>query len=137
MKQTETLIKNLACVAVVGVLSWLATGCVSQTGGAFRGQGSSTVVTLSGNNYKLIKPEAKGESKGFSLLLGLIPISSPQYANAKADLYKSVGEPLNGRSIALVNLTVDKGSRSFILFSIPILTITADVLEFTDKAPSK
>jgi hypothetical protein len=137
MKQTETLIKNLACVAAVGMLAWLVTGCVMDYGGNVRGQQTSTLVSLSGNNYKLIKPDAKGESTGFSLLLGLIPISRPQFSNAKADMYKSVGEPLNGRAIGFANMTEDWGNRNFILFTIPILTITADVLEFTDKAPGK
>jgi hypothetical protein len=52
-------------------------------------------------------------------------------------MYKSVGEPLNGRAIGFANMTEDWGNRNFILFTIPILTITADVLEFTDKAPGK
>jgi hypothetical protein len=57
------------------------------------------------------------------------------YAKAKASLYKSVGEPLTGRAIALANQTEDRSIAVFILFSIPKITITADVVEFTDVAP--
>ena len=84
----------------------------------------------------MIKAGAIGHSSGFKLL-GIIPFASPNYAEAKTDLYKSVGEPLTGRSVALANQTEDRSSIYLILFSIPKVTITADVIEFTDKAQSK
>ena len=56
---------------------------------------------------------------------------------AKAALYKSVGEPLTGRSVALANQTEDRSSMYLILFSIPKVTITADVVEFNDKPQGK
>ena len=61
---------------------------------------------------------------------------SPNYAEAKADLYASVGESLVGRSAALANQTEDKSSIYVILFSLPKVTITADVIEFTSKGQS-
>ena len=134
MKQNEKLSKHLRRISAFCVLSLLATGCASQ--GEFRGQGTATGVSLAGNNYKLIKAGAKGQSSGFRLL-GIIPFASPNYADAKASLYQSVGEPLTGRSVALANQTEDRSSLYLILFSIPKVTITADVVEFTDKAPSK
>jgi hypothetical protein len=92
--------------------------------------GTGTNVTLQGNNYKMIKAGARGESGGF-MLLGIIPFTLPNYADAKSDLYKSVGERLEGRSIALANQTYDTSTLYLILFSIPKITITADVVEFT------
>ena len=123
--------KHLAFIVTFCVLSWLAAGCASQ--GEFRGQGTATGVQLSGNNYKLLKAGARGQSSGFRLL-GIIPFASPNYADAKEALYESVGEPLTGRSVALANQTEDRSSLYLILFSIPRVTITADVVEFTDKA---
>ena len=133
MKQNST-ITQLVSIAACGVLTLLATGCASQ--GEFRGQATGTQISLAGNNYKVIKAGAIGQSTGFRLL-GIIPFASPNYAEAKASLYKSVGEPLTGRSVALANQTEDRSSVYLILFSIPKVTITADVVEFNDKAPGK
>jgi hypothetical protein len=134
MKQNRKFIRNLMCVAAFCVLPWLAPGCSSQ--GELRGETTSTGVSLAGNNYKLVRAGARGSSSGFRLL-GIIPFASPNYGDAKAALYRSVGEPLTGRAIALANQTEDRSSLYLILFSIPKVTITADVVEFTDKAESK
>jgi len=97
-------------------------------------QNTGTAVSLQGNNYKVVKAGAKGESSGF-YLLGIIPIVSPNYADAKANLYFSSGEPLEGRSIALANTTQDSSTLYLILFSVPRITVTADIIEFTGAAP--
>ena len=86
---------------------------------------------LTGNNYTMIHAGATGEDSGF-YFLGFIPIVSPSYGDAKKDLYRSVGEPLEGRAIALANYTEDRSTLYLILFSVPTLSVTADVVEFTD-----
>ena len=63
----------------------------------------------------------------------ILPLGSPTYATAKQSLYQSVGEPLTGRAVALANQTEDRSSLYLILFSIPKVTITADVIEFIDN----
>ena len=88
-----------------------------------------TGVQLTQSNYKMIKTAAKGQSSGFRLF-GIIPLASTSYAEAKDSLYRSVGEPLAGRAVALANQTEDRSSLYLILFSIPKLTVTADVIEF-------
>jgi hypothetical protein len=130
MKQIIGSKNRLAFIAACGVLSLLAMGCSSE--GRFP-QSSATQVSLAGNNYKIIKAGARGKSYGFALL-GIIPIVSPDMADAKQSLYQSVGETLTGRSVALANQTEDRSSLYLILFSIPRFTITADVVEFTDKS---
>jgi hypothetical protein len=107
-------------------------GCSSQ--GDFRGQRTETGVSLAENNYRIIKAGAKGESQGFNLLF--LPIVSPNYAEAKAELYSDVGQSLLGRSVALANQTEDKSTLNLIIFSIPKVTITADIIEFTSKSES-
>lgn len=109
------------------------TGCSSN--GSFQ-QSTGTEVSLKANNYKIIKAGATGTSRGF-YLLGIIPIVSPSYAEAKADLYKSAGQSLEGRSIALANQTQDKSLLYLILFSMPKVTFTADIVEFQPESPSK
>ena len=91
--------------------------------------GNLTTVDLHGNNYKIIHPGAKGESSGFHFLG--IPIKDPTAAEAKDNLYKSVGISAKGRAIALANQTQDRSKLNLIIFGIPKLTITGDVVEFT------
>jgi hypothetical protein len=105
----------------------LLAGCASQ--GEFNHL-NATDVNLNSNNYRIIKAGASGCSTGFNLL-GFIPFASPHYSEAKADLYHSVTEPMNGRAIALANQTEDRSTIYLILFSLPKVTITADVIEFT------
>lgn len=97
-------------------------------------QSTATSVVLQTNNYKTVRAGATGVSHGFSLF-GFLPIVSPNYAAAKADLYKDLGGDVVGKSIALANQTEDRSSLWLILFSVPKIMITADVIEFTDSKP--
>jgi hypothetical protein len=92
---------------------------------------ATDTVTLSRGNYKMVKAGARGVSTGFVLLA--IPFGSPTYAEAKSNLYNSLGQKLEGRSIAMVNQTSDTGGAWFVLVAFPSITITADVIEFTDR----
>jgi len=123
---------KIPCLAVCSALLMLLTGCTDV--GQVSGQ-TATSVFLGSKNYKVLKAGAMGRSSGF-FLLGIVPITSPNYATAKESLYKSVGQPLNGRAIALANQTEDQSMLYLILFSIPRVTITADVIEFIDTPPS-
>lgn len=117
----------MAAAVLLGLLSGCTNvGHISESG---------TSVSLAGNNYRLLKPGASGHSSGFRLL-GIIPFASPNYAGAKASLYKSVGQPLTGKAVALANETEDRSTLYLILFSIPKITITADVVEFIDAPAS-
>ncbi|HKW28487.1 MAG TPA: DUF6567 family protein [Verrucomicrobiae bacterium] len=130
MKYVASISRWPALVAACAMLLGLATGCSST--GSFNGQTTGTDVSLNQKNYRVIKPGAIGKSYGFRLL-GIIPFANPTYATAKAHLYKSTGEPLTGRAIALANQTEDRSSIYLILFSIPKVTVTADVIEFTEQ----
>ena len=101
-----------------------------------RGQSTTTAVALNGKNYRLIQPGALGKSYGFRLL-GILPFASPHFATARADLYRSVSRPLTGKAVALANQLEDKSTLYLLLFSVPKLTITADVIEFVDKDEAK
>jgi hypothetical protein len=129
MKYFAPVSKCLAFTASSLLLLCLATGCSSV--GGMSGQ-TGTQVQLTQNNYKVIKAGATGKSFGFKLL-GILPIVSPNYADAKQDLYKSVGVQLTGKAVALANQTEDRSTLYLILFSVPRVTITADVVEFTDQ----
>ena len=107
----------------------ILTSCSSKSGKM--DQSTGTGVVLKSNNYKVLKAGARGDSYGF-YLLGLIPIVSPSYADAKHDLYQGTGHKLEGRSVALANQTEDTSTIYLILFSFPRITITADIVEFHD-----
>lgn len=65
-----------------------------------------------------------------SCKIGFIPIASPSYANAKKDFYASVKEPLEGSPVALANQTEDHRAIYLMLFSLPKIVLSADVIEF-------
>ncbi len=111
--------------------SFTVAGCVASKG-EFR-QATGTQVALDRDNYKIVKAGVRGESTGFKLL-GIISIAAPSYADAKAALYQNTGENLTGRSIALANQTEDTSGINLLIFQIPKVTITADVVEFNDKS---
>jgi hypothetical protein len=117
------LFSTLVCVSAVG--------CVASKG-EFR-QTTGTQVALDSNNYKVVKAGVRGESTGFKIL-GIISLAAPSYADAKAALYQNTGENLTGRSIALANQTEDSSGINLLIFQIPKVTITADVVEFNDKS---
>ena len=122
--------RKILSIAACSVFMALLTGCSSV--GEMKGGRTDTSISLAGKNYKLIKGGAQGKDYGFWFLF--LPIVSPSYADAKADLYKSVDVPLTGKAIALANQTEDRSRLFLILVTIPRITITADVIEFTDKA---
>jgi hypothetical protein len=130
MQTFRDFIRKLSFPAAFLILLFLTAGCASSN--VKIGQSTTTAVDLKGKNYRMIQAGAEGESYGFRLL-GILPFSSPSYAVARQDLYASVKEPLTGRAVALANQMEDRSSLYLILFSIPKVTITADVIEFIDN----
>ena len=87
-----------------------------------------THVTLAEANYVVLKTNVVGKSKGFSLL-GFITIKPAQFQKAADCLYANA-EIQPGRPQALGNVVMEKTSAYWILFSIPKVTVRADVIEF-------
>lgn len=137
MKQTQK--KNTAALLltpiVAGIFALMLSGC-STADMSESGQDSNANVQLTQGNYTVVKANAKGTSRGFKLL-GLIPFNRASYADAKEDLYKSAGEDMTGRSIALTNQSEDKSSFYIILYSVPKITLSADIIEFDTPAPAQ
>ncbi len=116
----------LLYVAALSVL--LLNACSSR--GSFP-HNSGTTVDLSRKNYRIVKPNAIGTSSGFRLL-GIIPLAAPSYTSAMSDLYKNA-RIREGSATALVNISEEESGLYLILFSIPKLTVRADIIEFTDS----
>jgi hypothetical protein len=126
--KNKSLINLIAPLAVAAAAILMTSGCADTK---VEGTPSTeTNISLTHGNYKMVKAGAEGRSYGFRFLLGIIPITAPSTADARTDLYHSVGQDLNGRSVALVNVVEDHSTTWLILFSIPKIVITGDVVEF-------
>jgi len=115
---------------VVLALAVMAVGCTS-TGGRYDTQ-QATRVDLTNANYRVIKSGAVGRSYGFRLF-GFIPFSSPSYAKAMNKVRRQA--PMEGKATAITNVTQDSAIIWCLLFTLPKLTVTADIVEFT-QAPA-
>lgn len=116
---------------IVGLLCLGLAGCAS-VGSMPHLTGTTT--DLGSRNYRVVKSSVRGSDSGFSFL-GMIPIVSPSYANAMADLHKKVS--MEGKAMAFANVAQDRSSVYLILFSVPTITITADVVEFLEEKSKK
>jgi hypothetical protein len=123
---------SVPLVAALSAVMFLSAGC-STTRVTNNASSTQTQIDLNHANYKMIKAGAEGRSYGFRFLLGIIPITAPNTAAARADLYSHVGESVTGKSVALINVTEDRSTTWLLLFSIPKLVITGDVVEFTGE----
>jgi hypothetical protein len=124
--------KNKLTISTVATLSaaiLLTSGCASSRV-ENNMPSTQTQVTLTHGNYKMVKAGAEGRSYGFRFFLGIIPITAPSTATARADLYASLGQSVNGRSVALINTTEDRSTTWLLLFSVPKIVLTGDVVEF-------
>lgn len=124
--EMKELVKSVVALALSALLT---TGCINH--GAFP-HTTGTTVDLSRNNYQVVRTNAIGSSSGFSFL-GIIPIVSPTYTGAITDLYDDAGMK-EGSAQALVNVTREESTVYLILFSLPSITVRADIIEFTDDA---
>jgi hypothetical protein len=134
LNNMKTKLSYIPMAFLLGIM-FISAGCASSRV-ENTAPSTETEVALTHGNYKMIKAGAEGRSYGFRFFLGIIPITAPNTAAARADLYQSVGQSLTGRSVALVNVTEDRSTTWLLLFSIPKIVITGDVVEFTqDNSP--
>jgi len=89
---------------------------------------SQTDIRLEAADFIVIKPNVVGESEGFSLL-GILTIVPPKFTEAMNRLFIHA-EMQPGRPQTLANLIMEKNNSYFILYSVPRISIRADVIEF-------
>ena len=92
-----------------------------------------TEVSLAQRNYRVVRTNVAGSSRGFALL-GLISVKPPNAIEAFARLYEAGGIS-EGNALALINVLQHSRAPYFILFSLPEITFRADVVEFVDPLP--
>ena len=93
-----------------------------------------TKVELVHRNYRVVRMNVTGTSRGFALL-GLFTLKAPDAAEAFADLYEAGNLRVlvaEGRALAFVNVMQQSSAPFFLLFSLPDITFRADVVEFID-----
>lgn len=110
------------------MVATLVSGCASM---GYYPHNSVTQVNLEKNNYRMVKPNAKGASSGFKLL-GFIGITAPQHTVAMNRLYEGANI-VPGGAYALANVVEEQTASYFILFSVPTYRIRADVVEFVKE----
>ena len=97
---------------------------------------TQTVANLSEKNFRVIETNVQGTSSGFSIFgfLGpaALPIFSPTYAGAMASLHRAA--QIEGKSAVPVNMTVDISYFNLLIFSIPSITVCADIVEYDKKS---
>ena len=117
--------KGITLMVTVFSICVFLTGCISVGEQPFD---TGARADLSKANYRVVKASARGTDSGFRLFC-FIPLSSPSYADAMEDLHDKYD--MEGKATALVNVTHDKSEAFFLLFSVPRIKISADIIEFT------
>lgn len=123
----------LLCTGCAGVSSPTISPSFSGLGGQVPLVQTTTTVQLASQSYRILKANAVGSDWGINFL-GFVPIVSPQYVKAMRRLYEA-GGVTEGKPQAIVNVVQQHTSPYFILFSIPRITIRADVVEFEKRCP--
>jgi hypothetical protein len=89
---------------------------------------SGTAVRLEQANFTTVKTNVVGQTKGFALL-GIITLVPARFSTAMDRLYGHA-EVRPGAAQTLANVVVERSSTYLILYSIPRVSIRADVVEF-------
>jgi hypothetical protein len=90
---------------------------------------NQTDVKLTEGNFVVNKTNVVGQARGFSLL-GFITLVPARFQTAMDRLYVKA-EMETGKPQTLGNVIMEKTSAYWILFSIPRVSVRADVVEFT------
>ncbi len=91
-----------------------------------------TSIRLDQDNFEVVRTNVVGRSKGFSLL-GLITIWPATLTKATQQLYANAQLDL-GRAQTPAHLIVERSSSYWILFGIPRVDVSADIIEFRRSA---
>lgn len=120
-------LNKIMFISVLLSISVMLSSCSSPSGLA---HGTGTQVDLGKKNYRVIKSNAVGASWGF-WLLGIIPIVPTSHTEAITDMCEK-SSLKEGSAQAYVNVAEEKSTIYLILFSLPKLSVRADIVEFTE-----
>jgi hypothetical protein len=138
----QKIISLFALLGLVALVSGCAGAAATQLGSTFSAMNPSasslnihnqTELKLTEGNFSVVKTNVVGEARGFALL-GFITLVPARFETAMGRFYGKA-EMQSGRPQTLGNLVVEKTSAYWILFSIPRVSVRADLLEFTPDRP--
>lgn len=138
--------KLFQCLLGSVVLTIFLSGCATS---GMHMSSSLTNVQLSEANYRLVARSISGEAKAGYLLgaafgvgmytqvIGVARVSGDKalYKTAMDDLWDNFEEKHGsaiGRNLALVNVRYDIDALNLLVYTQPILTIQADIIEFLE-----
>lgn len=111
------------------ISSFILVGCAT-TASERTPRVIDTSVNLNRKNFRTIQAAVQGSDSGF-YLFGFIPLSKVSVGDAMVNLYSKVD--VEGKATSLINVHRERASRYFILFSLPEVVITADIIEFLEE----
>ena len=114
-------------------LPFLPASSLLPSGSANADFRSATTVKLDQANFTTVKTNVVGQSKGFALA-GIITIVPARFSTAMDGLYAQA-EIRPGLAQTLANVVVERSSTYLILYSIPRVSVRADVVEFIGPSP--
>ena len=132
----------VACGVMGLVICVLVSGCaaaapfasmISLPRGAYQVH-DETSVRLTQENFVLVRTNVVGRSKGFSFL-GFVTIKPATLTKALNRMYASA-EMTPGQPQTLAHLTIEQSSSYWILFGIPKIEVSGDVVQFRPEAPN-
>lgn len=139
----KKLFQNLLGVVVLTIF---LSGCASS---GMHMSSSLTNVQLSEANYQIVARSVSGESKAgyilgvtfgvgmYSQVMGLARVSGDKalYKTAMDNLWSNFEAnhgSVEGRNLALVNVRYDVDALNLFVYTKPMLTIQADIIEFLE-----
>lgn len=136
MKRIATLI-IAAGAALLSSCSQSSYGPTTHSGDRNR----TSDVAIDRSDCKLILGRAVGTDAGFDLL-GFIPLKSPSESIAVDKMYENArqrGAQPEGNSRTFANTSIERTYRYYVLFGIPGIRSTGDLVEFgaSDSNPKK
>jgi len=138
----QKIISLFALLGLVALSAGCAGAAATELPSAFSSMNPSassleihnqTELRLTEGNFSVVKTNVVGDARGFALL-GFITLVPARFETAMGRFY-SKAEMQTGRPQTLGNLIVEKTSAYWVLFSIPRVSVRADVLEFTPNRP--
>lgn len=124
------------CMLAACITSCTQSGMISNHHGD---RSNTNDITVDRPGCKVILGRAVGEDRGFKLL-GLIPFKSPSESKAVDSMYANArerGAAPEGNSRQFVNTSIEHNANYFILFSIPTVRSSGDLVEFVNDPPAK
>lgn len=133
--------KRIVSVIAIAAAAFLAS--CAQTGmGPTTHSGDRNLtkaVAIDRSDCKLVLGRAVGTDTGFSLL-GFIPLKSPSESVAVDKMYENArqrGAQPEGKSRTFANTSIERTYQYYILFGIPGIRSTGDLVEFVQEEPAE